>query len=107
MSDSWQAEFWPQAWQNNNAIDVDPEGPTQWPISAGDARDWLPEACSSSPDLDDLRQHPDAPQWVKDWRGPFYITLTAPDGTTVDTSYDIAAAMSEPTESAVTIPRGR
>ncbi|MCK0441220.1 hypothetical protein MUG78_17620 [Gordonia alkaliphila] len=46
-------------------------------------------------------------QWVKDWRGPFYITLTAPDGTTVDNSYDVAAALSEPEWPAVTSPRGR
>lgn len=76
----WQARFNAQAWQNDYAIDVDPEGETHWPISDDDAQTWLPEAKSPSADLDRLQDHPNAPQWVRDWRGPFYIELIDPDG---------------------------
>lgn len=76
----WQAAFRPQAWVNDYAIDVDPEGQTRWDLSDAEAHQWLAEAQGSCPDLDALQNHRNAPQWVQDWRGPFYIDLIDPDG---------------------------
>lgn len=80
------AEFAPQAWQNDYAIPVDPEGDTKWDATSfvegmlrGDepgldkeqARDWLQRTLQSG-DIDDiLAQDPQAPAWVRDWSGPF------------------------------------
>lgn len=47
----WQARFVPQAWINDYAVDVDPEGCTEWAISDDDAAAALPEAqqvCATS-----------------------------------------------------------
>jgi hypothetical protein len=68
--------FTPQAWQNNCAIEVDPEGPRSFWIPATDAKatdgDWLSD---SSCERDRLREHPLAPEWIRDWHGPFEISL--------------------------------
>ena len=72
------AKFHPQAWVNDYAIDVDPEGDTEWDAS--------PEILAMAPaeriELDDdsyetdaLRYGVNAPKWVADWSGPFYITV--------------------------------
>jgi len=64
-----EAEFHPQAWQNDYAIPVDPEGETRWQIHAD-------ELDPEQSDCDYLKGGPNVPQWVQDWSGPFYITLT-------------------------------
>ncbi|TXI53143.1 hypothetical protein [Mycolicibacterium mageritense] len=80
----WQAVFRPQAWINNHATDVDPEGETHWNITDDDARLALPEATRIGADLDYLKDHANAPEWVRTWRGPFFIELIDPDGLCVD-----------------------
>lgn len=64
------ATFHPQAWVNDYAVPADAEGPTTWDVgSDGDGmRDDTYES-------DNLRFHPNAPEWVRDWCGPFYISL--------------------------------
>jgi len=65
-----RARFHPQAWVNDYAITVDPEGEVEWEVGE--------EAASLTDDSyesDDLRFHPNAPDWVKDWSGPFYIEI--------------------------------
>lgn len=86
----YEARFTPEAWSNNNAIEVDPEGPTTWNCTAvveahagyfkrlvtrefggvwNDDGELL--------DNDDvLKGDPAAPQWVREWRGPFTIYVT-------------------------------
>jgi hypothetical protein len=86
----YRARFQPQAWIRDYAVDIDPEGETQWdvtpehlarlvgvamrhrfyPLSFEDA---LREATETSTDLsDELREDPAAPAWVRAHRGPFY-----------------------------------
>lgn len=83
----WQAVFRPQAWINNYATDVDPEGETHWQITDDDARQALPEATAIGADLDYLKGHANAPEWVRNWHGPFFIELIDPDGLCVDRTY--------------------
>ena len=71
------ARFQPQAWVNDYAVDVDPEGETEW--DATDAlRGMALERARSSlcgGDVDELASHPTAPGWVRAWSGPFLLTL--------------------------------
>lgn len=68
------AEFTPQAWVGDYAVEVDPEGP----------RDWSPSIEVRVNDLgldvyDELKSDPSAPEWVREWTGPFsiYVTMAA------------------------------
>jgi hypothetical protein len=77
------ARFVPQAWVSDNAIDVDPQGPTEWDCT--DVFDTMPspyresfiddiDTFGESLDHDDwLKSDPDAPTWVQNWAGPFSI----------------------------------
>lgn len=65
-----RAIFHPQAWQNDYAVPVDPEGPTEFDV--GDVPD---DMADNSNESDALSQHPNAPAWVKNWPGPFYIEI--------------------------------
>lgn len=71
-----KATFHPQAWVNDYAIDVDPEGETSWDCTY-DFLVELPDGWEDDDafDLDRLRDDPAAPAWVSEWRGPFYVTL--------------------------------
>lgn len=64
------ARFHPQAWQGNYAVPVDPEGPTDWDV--GDVPDTIKDNTYES---DNLRDHANAPEWVKRWTGPFWIEI--------------------------------
>ncbi|MBS0503169.1 MAG: hypothetical protein JSS55_05065 [Proteobacteria bacterium] len=62
--------FYPQAWVNDYAMAVDPEGETLWDV--GDVAAGLK---SNSDETDGFRDHPNAPDWVREWRGPYYIEM--------------------------------
>jgi len=62
-----EVTFRPQAWQNDYAVNVDTEGPTVFYVPATLVED-MP---TSSYESDTLREHPNCPQWAKDWAGPF------------------------------------
>lgn len=79
----WKARFVPQAWINNHAVDVQPEGEIEWSLTDDEAEAELPEAESTNPDLDYLQDHENAPAWVRNWHGPFYIFLIDPGGVPV------------------------
>lgn len=80
----YEATFSPEAWVNDYAIPVDPEGDTKWDCTAmveanasyfamvfGD-RDSL----GGYIDRDDvLKSDPAAPEWVREWCGPFTIRV--------------------------------
>lgn len=82
MSTKYTAIFQPEAWQRNQAIPVDPEGPTTWDCTA--AVNQRPHyftrllARKDEPiDVDDYLKHdPAAPQWIRSWAGPFTIRVT-------------------------------
>lgn len=80
------ATFSPEAWVNDCAIEVDPEGPTSWDCTkmVDKHRAYFEEVMtrrgesfddfSGVLDNDDvLKSDPDAPEWVRAWRGPFTI----------------------------------
>lgn len=74
--------FTPQAWIRDQAIEVDAQGPHTFQVPAGDARDhagdWLPGHSDAS---DALRDHANAPAWIRAWSGPFEIDIEhAPAG---------------------------
>jgi hypothetical protein len=73
------ATFHPQAWFNDWAVDADPEGPITWDVTdylmqlSPEKRDAALEP--DTYDSDYLRLTPNAPQWVKEWQGPFYVSV--------------------------------
>ncbi|GEM_PF-4360583 len=83
------ATFQPEAWIQNNAVGVDPEGPTEWDCTsflttpALRLKSYLEELRKKTehgPVVDThdaLKEDPRAPAWVRAWRGPFTILLEA------------------------------
>jgi hypothetical protein len=84
------AYFQPEAWVRDDAIPVDPEGPQEWdctefaskPDSAAylarvaDWRHESPDDPFGMLDNDDwFRADPAAPEWIRQWRGPFTIRI--------------------------------
>lgn len=77
------AYFSPQAWVNDNAIEVDPEGEQEWDCTRefwsmdGDYRKDLLDAIKADgqvlDDEDWLKGDTDAPEWVREFQGPFSI----------------------------------
>ena len=74
----WQSEtlvkFSPEAWQNDYAVPVDPQGDDTWAV-ADATLDLIADAKKKGRDLDFVMLDPFAPQWVKNWGGPFTITV--------------------------------
>lgn len=62
--------FHPQAWINDYAVAVDPEGPTEFFVEFGGE---LPD--DDSYESDEFRELDGAPEWVRNWSGPFYIEI--------------------------------
>ena len=62
--------FHPQAWMNGYAVSVDAEGPTTWEVG-----NLPPGIEDDSFDSDRLIWSENAPQWVRDWGGPFWIEI--------------------------------
>lgn len=87
MTDRVIATFTPQAWIRNDAIDVDAEGPTVWDAStfAEQHQDYVQrlrqhqtaaDVVDEVLDNDDVfKSDPDAPDWIRQWTGPFSIHL--------------------------------
>lgn len=67
------AHIRPEAWFRDNAIEVDPQGAVDWDIDAD-------ELDPTQPDLDYLKSSRKAPNWVREWTGPFTITMTIQHG---------------------------
>jgi hypothetical protein len=76
MSATVTVRFLPRAWIENHAVEADPEGSTTFAVPATDAKDaednWLPNHDAAS---DGLRQHDNAPEWIRNWNGPFDIEI--------------------------------
>ena len=66
------AEFVPQAWINDYAVECDAEGPRTWDIG-NLTEDEIRKLDEDSYTRDELRFHPNAPAWVRDWTGPFEV----------------------------------
>lgn len=76
-SHQYRAHFTPQMWLNDHALDVEPQGPTSWIVSEkmlGEAARIVAAGFADGLDCDDvLINDPAAPEWVRDWDGPFSI----------------------------------
>lgn len=75
-----RATFHPQAWVNDYALDADPEGAVSWevtPAYLAELFEKLGEEVleSNTYESDDLRYDPAAPEWVRNWGGPFWVEL--------------------------------
>jgi hypothetical protein len=83
LGEGYVARFVPQAWINDNAIEVDPRGETHWtPAILSDAvREDADEAAGSwVMDVDDtLKLDAAAPAWVREWDGPFSLWVKRED----------------------------
>lgn len=87
MTERTIATFTPQAWVRDGAIEVDPEGPGSWDASAYAAQheDYVTKLRNNpfASDVDDeildnddvFHADPAAPEWVREWKGPFSIRL--------------------------------
>lgn len=68
--------FTPQAWIRDYAIECDPAGPQEFAIPLKDAHDdkgqRLPDRSYES---DALKDHRNAPKWIRKWSGPFDIEI--------------------------------
>ncbi|MGK3995003.1 hypothetical protein [Sorangium sp. So ce1024] len=72
------ARFQPQAWINNYAVDVDPEGAVEFDVTADIERMGRDEALAlkdNSDDSDMLAKSASAPEWIRSWTGPFYVNV--------------------------------
>lgn len=91
-----RAHFTPEAWIRDQAIEVDPEGEQEWDATsyAAEHAEYLDRLVAREEehrkrwpsvdtgdfevcDNDDVFQDdPAAPEWVREWHGPFTINLT-------------------------------
>ena len=72
------ATFHPQAWVRNYGVGVDPEGPTTWDVTEDIIAMSRGVALSLEDDsysTDDLRVLKSAPKWIREWSGPFYVSV--------------------------------
>lgn len=73
------AIFHPQAWVNDWALEVDPEGETEFDVGpeirAMGREKALTLLTDDNYDTDELRTATNAPDWVKNWSGPFRIEV--------------------------------
>jgi hypothetical protein len=70
--------FVAQEWDEGYLIDVDPHGPLTWTVHKSEFLALFPDAesfASKHQDRDSLRLHDNAPEWVREWTGPFEVEL--------------------------------
>ncbi|WP_302082980.1 hypothetical protein [Salinibaculum rarum] len=71
-----KARFHPQRWSGDYARKADSKGKEEWWMPLEDALTddgILPD--DRSYESDGLRYHDRAPLWIKQWDGPFYVTI--------------------------------
>lgn len=80
---TYVARFQPEVWVNDYAMTVSIERPDSWDATefCEEAdREWLTRTLERGCDHDDiLRLDPNAPEWVRNWPGPFetYLEVVA------------------------------
>lgn len=70
-----RARFTPEAWIRDYACEVDAEGDQEWNLAVETVANFTTPESVQSHNLDDLRGDPFAPEWIRDWTGPFTIEL--------------------------------
>jgi hypothetical protein len=88
----YTARFQPEAWISDQAVPVDPEGPSEWDCTpfvdeaklaylrklADREGESLQDLVDGVLDNDDVfKGDPAAPLWIRQWRGPFTIRVLA------------------------------
>jgi hypothetical protein len=88
----YTARFQPEAWIHDQAVPVDPEGPSEWDCTpfvdeaklaylrrlAEREGESLHDLVDGVLDNDDVfKGDPAAPLWIRQWRGPFTIRVVA------------------------------
>jgi hypothetical protein len=73
------ATFFPQAWDNNHLIDLEPQGDSSFDVtpeveSMGQENALLIKDNSNASDVFQYAAH--APHWIKHWQGPFHIKVS-------------------------------
>lgn len=74
-------QFIPQKWVNDYAIDADPQGPLTWDVPIIEIITEFPDEFSwhnEHETRDSMRAHANAPQWVREWDGPFEVEFAEP-----------------------------
>lgn len=76
----YRATFVAQVWNNDYAVRVDPGCPVQWDITPAYLEKMLrlygPEVLENyNYSSDELRYDPAAPEWVREWQGPFEVEV--------------------------------
>ncbi len=72
------ATFVPQVWVNDYAMEVDPEGEDTWDVTdeiLAMPREKALALQDCDYESDALRELPSAPEWVRDWGGPFSVVV--------------------------------
>lgn len=73
------ARFHPQVWQSGYAVPVDPHGETAWDVTeyvvAHLGREIALAMQDDQYESDDLARLDMAPEWVRDWSGPFWVEV--------------------------------
>ena len=72
------ATFHPQVWSDGKRTDVEPLGEGSFDVTDF-LRDLGEEAARKIKDYDDssddLASLPSAPEWIRSWPGPFFVTV--------------------------------
>jgi hypothetical protein len=82
MGVRYTARFLPQQWEEDEAMEVKPLGPTEWDVTE-ELYSWPDKKiqavldCENPYERDYLTYLDTAPEWVKDWDGPFEVYVTA------------------------------
>lgn len=70
----WQVRFIPEYWDNDYSIEVSPDGPDTWYITAAEARSAL--GSSDFDHLADDTADTRIPEWIHRRSGPYEVELT-------------------------------
>lgn len=82
------ARFVGQAWINDNAVAVDPLGQSHWDVT--ESLKGRENALTAS-ERDDLRDLDNAPDWARNWTGPFEVIVDEVDDFTASRILDLPA----------------
>lgn len=73
-----RARFHPQAWAQGYAVNVDPQGESEFDVTdavVSLGRDKALALKDDTFDTDTLKHVRNAPAWVHRWSGPFYVEV--------------------------------
>jgi hypothetical protein len=73
------ARFQPQKWINDYAVNVSPNGPDTWDVTdevLAMPREKAFALADDQYDTDNLRFSANAPKWIQEWSGPFYVSVS-------------------------------